>query len=309
MFGAVGALLLPAGALWPYRLITLIYEALLEKYQDRLSIESYTPILSISHNAHDTHASHPYICATPRGTILTSKVIHCTNGWAGHLNQPLRGALFPLCGTMTVQELTGVKNFGNEVSWSAIDPTTFDEKDGTLKDGLCYVCQEPSTGFFYFGGDRTSARQALTANDSQVAPGSPEYLQKRLVKMFTGEQESQSRLVSAWSGIMGFTADNLPLVGQLSHAFTNRRGDGEWIAAGFNGYGMSYCWLAGEAVASMILGENVDGWFPASFKPTADRAKSSLRTSDTVEELLRMYPSVPEQPGSETTTVTQKERL
>jgi glycine/D-amino acid oxidase-like deaminating enzyme len=38
---------------------------------------------------------------------------------------------------------------------------------------------------------------------------------------------------------------------------TGWQGDGEYVAAAFNGYGMANCLLAGEALAKMMLGEYV----------------------------------------------------
>ena len=55
---------------------------------------------------------------------------------------------------------------------------------------------------------------------------------------------------------MGFSADGLPLVGRLTAPLTGRKGEGEWIAAAFNGYGMANCLMSGEAVALMMLGES-----------------------------------------------------
>ncbi|RSL49187.1 hypothetical protein CEP54_012550 [Fusarium duplospermum] len=77
-----------------------------------------------------------------------------------------------------------------------------------------------------------------------------------------------------WSGIMGFTADGFPMIGNLSRATTGRTGTGEWIAAGFNGHGMDKCWLSGQAVARMALEEEVPSWLPSSFLISDERLGS-----------------------------------
>ena len=46
---------------------------------------------------------------------------------------------------------------------------------------------------------------------------------------------------------------------------TGRSGDGEWIAAGFNGHGMDKAWLTGEAIAQMVLHGTSPQWFPGSY--------------------------------------------
>lgn len=73
---------------------------------------------------------------------------------------------------------------------------------------------------------------------------------------------------------MGFTADGLPLVGNLTGEYTGRTGSNEWIAAGFNGHGMDKCWLTGQALAAMVLGEDAPLWFPTSYLVGEERLRS-----------------------------------
>lgn len=79
---------------------------------------------------------------------------------------------------------------------------------------------------------------------------------------------------------MGFTPDHVPWIGQIPNDITGRSGNGEWIAAGFNGYGMPLCWGCGEAVAKMMLGQEaeVSEWLPDSFLMTPKRLSSPLST-------------------------------
>jgi hypothetical protein len=67
-----------------------------------------------------------------------------------------------------------------------------------------------------------------------------------------------------WSGIIGNTPDYLPLVCKLPASITGRGNvdGGEWIAAGYNGYGMVQCWSCCEAIARMALGEATPDWLP-----------------------------------------------
>jgi len=55
-----------------------------------------------------------------------------------------------------------------------------------------------------------------------------------------------------WSGIMGFSKDGLPMVGPAPGA------SGALAAAGFTGHGFGFAWLAGEALANVVL----DGQHP-----------------------------------------------
>ncbi|KAJ7019490.1 nucleotide-binding domain-containing protein [Mycena alexandri] len=76
------------------------------------------------------------------------------------------------------------------------------------------------------------------------------------------------RIKAAWTGIMGLSADGQPWVGRVPR-YASQRAEpgepptpeanlslarpGEWIAAGFSGEGMTHAWLAGVALARMVL--------------------------------------------------------
>lgn len=132
-----------------------------------------------------------------------------------------------------------------------------------------------------------------------------------------GEQEQEHVVVkSLWSGIMGFTPDHVPWVGKLPASVASHHGHylsaapttptttittngsahgtngapgsapdearGEYIAAGFNGYGMPLCWGCGEAVAKMLLGQQdeISDWFPESFRITERRLASPWTSTE-----------------------------
>jgi sarcosine oxidase, subunit beta len=58
------------------------------------------------------------------------------------------------------------------------------------------------------------------------------------------------RIVRCWAGIMGFTADGLPLIGRAGFA------PGLTIAAGFNGGGFSWATITGQIVADLLTGKS-----------------------------------------------------
>lgn len=76
------------------------------------------------------------------------------------------------------------------------------------------------------------------------------------------------KILTKWTGIMGYTVDGLPIVGKVPSRISGRKlesGRGaEWVGAGFCGHGMAYCWLTGKALAEMVLKgeENIGDWFP-----------------------------------------------
>jgi len=56
--------------------------------------------------------------------------------------------------------------------------------------------------------------------------------------------------VRCWAGIMGFTADGLPLIGKAPFA------PGLTLAAGFNGGGFSWAPITGKIIANVVNGRD-----------------------------------------------------
>ncbi len=171
---------------------------------------------------------------------------------------------------------------GTEQAWSFSDPPNFDPKTGVLEAGLYYSNQNPKTGDIFIGGEKVPVEELIASDDSVVNDISRENISTVLPRFFAkGWADSERPEVrKVWSGIMGFTVDHLPLIGKLPDSVTGRKETGdEWIAAGFNGYGMAQCWSSGEAVAKMMLGEDVSEFLPASYLATEQRLLNKEKMS------------------------------
>ena len=261
-----------AGALWPYRLITGIFEMLAREYPNRLSIETSTPVTSISYSDKPSESEYPYTITTPRGSIRAAKVIHCTNANASHLLPALSGKIFPLRGTMSTQGQGTFPNLGDSNSFSYVDKGTLDPKTNVWSWTLYYITQDANTGDIYIGGEKQKLDQLLVSDDTIIGEIPGEALSNILPKIFSeGWKGGDPVVKKMWSGVMAFTADMLPLVGQLTRSMSGRIGDGEWFAGGFNGHGMDKAWLTGEALVRMVVGEDVSEWFPSAYYITEER--------------------------------------
>lgn len=269
--------------------MTSVFAALREKYPARLAIETNTPVTAISYDAEPSayNSPYPYTLHTPRGPLRAGKVTYCTNGHTGHLLPKLRGLIYPFKGSMTVQDPgQSVPNRASSISWAFHYPVSYNKENQHCDHGLYYLLQNKQTGYFFFGGESAPWSYSISADDSFMERYAVEHLRRDLPRYFGKAKsgpgpgsDSDWQLVSAWSGIMGFSFDELPLVGKLPRSLTNRGGDGEWIAAAFNGYGMANCLLSGEALVKMMLGEDVSGCFPGAYlidEPRLVRAKRVL---------------------------------
>ncbi|CAG7924799.1 unnamed protein product [Penicillium olsonii] len=286
--GTFGGAFLPAGTVWPYRLVTRVFAALLEKYPNRLKLETHTPVESVEYTPSPA-ASNSYVLRTPRGLLRAGHVLHCTNGYSGHLLPKLRGLIHPFKGTMTVQDPgNSVPNRGAAFSWGFHCPPSCDPETKRVGYGLYYLGQSAKSGYFYFGGENARVDESVTADDSFVAEHSVDHLQSVLPKFFGRTNTSNWPLVSSWSGIMGESPDGLPIIGRLSSRLTGREGGGEWIAAAFNGYGMANSLMSGEALALMVLGKDVSSWLPIAYGLGERRLQETLTIPRAVAALSKL---------------------
>lgn len=164
---------------------------------------------------------------------------------------------------------------------------TYDPDSGIFDTGLYYMQQNGHTGDLFFGGNKAHIDEIVNSDDDQLSDLStinvstilPKLFDKRWNDPITGVAQPPN-VHNLWSGIIGNTPDHLPLVGKLPARVTGRGGvDGgsEWIAAGYNGYGMVQCWSTGEAIARMALGESKPEWLPLDYLVTETRLGNEIR--------------------------------
>lgn len=259
-----------AAALWPYRLITAIFDDLLQQFEGRFTLQTNTPVQFIQYTP---TGSLPYSLTTSRGIIRSKKVIHCTNGFAGHLLPNLVGGLFPLRGTMSVQKPgPDFPLLGDRLSWAKVDKFTFHPENETWDTQYHYMQQNARTGDFWIGGECQKLSELLTSDDSSVGEITKQKLSNVLPTIFANVEPHTVQQV--WSGIMAFTSDGCPIVGRIPPSISERDGNGEWIAAGYNGHGMDKAWLCGEGVARMALGEETIPGLPRIYLLQDERMKT-----------------------------------
>ncbi|KIX98631.1 uncharacterized protein Z520_05932 [Fonsecaea multimorphosa CBS 102226] len=292
-----GAISMPGIVFWPYRLITGVFESLLKSYHKRCKIETNTPVTSITY-CPQTDTQYPYLLKTNRGDVRASHVFHCSNAFAGHLLPRLRGKIFPTRHTNSCQK-SGPQfpNVGSQRCWLFPRRPGYDAASGLYEGPLYYMQQNAKTGDLFFGGERQPFEEFVSADDGEVSSISKTNISTLLPKLFTQGWNDASNVATispevqcVWSGIIGSTPDHSPLVGRVPLSVAERGGEGggEWIAAGFNGYGMVQCWSSGEAIAQMALGQPQPDWLPAAVVISEERLSDEIRmgTETAVHSLL-----------------------
>ena len=272
---------------WPYRLVTGLFKRLLERYPQRFSIETNTPVTSVTLSSEDS--AYPYVLTTPRGIVKAAKVFHCTSGFTGHLLPKFRGPIFPCRLTMSCS-VPGPQ-FGNRpVAWLWHVPQKYDPQTRLVDHGLYWMQQNARTGDLFYGGDKGKLDEMITSNDTSVSTEAANNLKTLLPQRIfakgwtdprTGTVISSMDPHHTWCGILSMTADQVPIVGAVPVSLSGRDiAGGEWIAAGFNGFGMGQCWSSGEAIARMALGEPQPEWLPDVYLSTEQRLTGSTMTTD-----------------------------
>ncbi len=176
--------------------------------------------------------------------IAAGEVVLATNAWTPQLLPDLPpGALVPARGQILVtQPLPPLLAcpFG----------TNFDKEYG----------RQTPTGQVLCGGyRRLDVNKGLGTYTEEVTLPVQRGIARCLIDLFPALR-GKARIVRSWAGIMGFTADGLPLIGRYDPT------PGLTVAAGFNGGGFSWGPIVGKVVSRLLNGEET-GFDLEPFRP------------------------------------------
>eukprot|EP01113_Clastostelium_recurvatum_P043181 TRINITY_DN7098_c0_g1_i2.p1 TRINITY_DN7098_c0_g1~~TRINITY_DN7098_c0_g1_i2.p1 ORF type:complete len:421 (+),score=101.30 TRINITY_DN7098_c0_g1_i2:80-1342(+) len=171
--------------------------------------------------------------------VRCGHVVHATNAFASRLLPSLRSKIVPVRGHMIVTN-----------PQSPLWPVSL-----LANDGFEYA-QQRLDGRIALGGMRLTApgKDVGVDDDTTVNEAVIKNLRQFLVDHFPPLQDVQ--IEYQWSGIMGFTQDHLPIVGELPSS------PHEYIAAGYSGHGLPFTFGCGRAIAWMIAGRTDHGLPP-----------------------------------------------
>jgi len=218
----VGAIVYPAGKIWAYKFVTQIVEILVNK---GLNLQTETPVTRIT----PRKGKYAWHLDTPRGGIFASKVVLATNGYIQNL-VPAFTKIRPTRDSMTIQRAPK----------SISQPSLNRSYIFYYKNDFDYLIEQPQgdVNKLVFGGGLIKDPNPITYDDAEVADASRCHLQHQLPKVlkWDGEKFPQERVERCWSGIMGFSDDNLPWVGAVPENVGG--GQDQWICAGYTGNGI-----------------------------------------------------------------------
>lgn len=315
-----------AGQLWPYKYVGFIVEKLVR--EGKVNLQTNTPVTKIEVSDTDGNPTntntHPITLHTPRGSIRSRHVLLATNGYTSALLPSYTDLLVPVRCEMSAlhppKNSTRLPNSYGMVGYGNGNPHHDD-----------YLVQRPfypspngdgsqRGGHLMFGGGRTHAMYNCIgeSEDDIVDPGEAAYLRKTLLGALEldGEVEELKELRAShqWTGIKGYSRDNMPWVGKVpvSTSVVDAEGTGReegdvkfhdnlWLCGGYTGHGMPNATLCGKALVKMVLAEmdgkddkqtheavceNLvkDGDLPRSYLITADRLKKAVKLPSVAEQ-------------------------
>jgi len=252
-----------------------------------LNLQTNTPV------THLQKVDKGWIVHTPRGMLAAPPVLLCTNGYTSALIPGFSDLIVPTRGEMSslippaAVTPTSSTHHPLEYSYGFIG----NKKQNIEQDD--YLVQRPFSnkssgvegGELMFGGARSYAAHAGigVSDDSSIDEPAASYLRNELnVVLDLQNNDKELKATFEWSGIMGYSRDGHPWVGQVSEDLGLGGGKGLWVAAGYTGHGMPNTWLSGVAAVDLILGEEksqVD--LPAAYAISAERV-AKARTYDEV---------------------------
>ncbi|KAK5560148.1 hypothetical protein LTR46_001898 [Exophiala xenobiotica] len=264
--GALCAFSYTAASLWPWKLVMGLLGRVVGMGGN---LQTNTVVLGVEREGEGDGAGR-WVLRTERGEVRAKTLVVTTNAYTGTLLKEFEGKITPARGvacriaTSTsgkhegdgdgedVGAVEGVGD-GKDVGVRLVRPPPHLNNTYSMRFGpqeYDYLISR-TDGSIVVGG----AKQAVllddsywrdNTDDSQLIPGAREYFTGYMQRHFHGWEGTDAQITDIWTGIMGYSADLMPWVGEVP----NRKG--VFVSAGFTGHGMPRILGCAEAVAGLV---------------------------------------------------------
>jgi glycine/D-amino acid oxidase-like deaminating enzyme len=245
-----------AARMWPYKFVAHLLEQLVTSSKGSadgsFNLQTSTPVTSLclaDKMDMPTGGGTIWKLVTPRGTIMAKHIILATNAHTSFLVPEFEGLIVPCRGQMTALIPPPEASGSNRIT----------RNYGFMGQGFYdYLIQRPAERgeHLMFGGGGKDEQNLGITDDSGIDTRAVTYLRERLYPFLGLDSNATSppKLDAAfeWTGIMGFSRDDMPWVGPIPNY------PGVFLAAGYTGHGMPNAFLCGQAV-SVMLQSSIDG--------------------------------------------------
>ncbi|KAJ7031829.1 FAD dependent oxidoreductase [Mycena alexandri] len=262
----------PGYNVWPLKFVTQLFKQTRKvtpvldlRLHTRTPVTSVSPLMAASFRRWEL--------ATPRGIVQCSYVLHATNGYASHLLPHMAGpgpaGIVPVRGQVLAMRANAPLDALSKISWANNEGYWFPRPVTDVEEHPLVI----------LGGARDAAGPPFemdVTDDSIVDVNVGDVLRAFLPTLFPGLYTPGREPEAEWTGIMGYTALDIPFVGPVLNTNNVEEEDsysykGQFIAAGYAGHGMPRAFACAEVVVQMIAAELSNrewvapAWFPRPF--------------------------------------------
>ncbi|CAK1362057.1 putative oxidoreductase OrdL [Cercospora beticola] len=260
--GAKACFTYTAAHVWPYKLVLHLLQKAVGK---GVNLQTHTPVKSVK----PAGGSGRWAVETERGTMQAAKVIYASNAYTSSLLPEYKG------------KIIGVRGICSRIVSTKPDaPLLTNSYIMRLAPGEYDYLIPRSDGSIIVGGGRRDYFKQLDSwydnyDDSKLIESAKHYFDGYMQRHFRGWEDSGAYTDACWSGIMGYSSNGFPHVGEVPGK------KGQYICAGFSGHGMPQIFLSAKAVASMVLedkrADEVD--LPRLYRSSQARLDSTLNVT------------------------------
>ncbi|CAF1250379.1 unnamed protein product [Adineta steineri] len=245
----------------PYKLVHHLLNKCVEK---GMNLQTNTCVSSATRLPSDE-----WSIVTSRGTLKASKVIFATNAYTAGIVPVLNDKIVPIPGT--VCRITPSINY----MLSPLEMTYSIRSNGHNFDYM--IPRQVGDRSIILGGARRTYMHNKkffynNCDDSMefINETSKMYLEEFMPKHFHNWENDQNGCKQMWTGILGFTSDLLPFVGELPDQSNG------YVIAGFNGQGMPRILLCARALIDLVLGriDKIEELIPEPYVITKNRLET-----------------------------------
>lgn len=227
---AYGAILIPAHQLWPAKLCWAIQQECFKN--SNVNIQSNTPATSITR----LKKSNQWQVGTSRGIITCDVVLHASNAWSGRLLPTQVGKFLVPTRAQVLAFKSPQDDKVNIKEWT---------RGFSIHNGSEYMVRRRQDGTYILGGGRTyiPGQQMYEDDDSVLNEAVGKALRNVMLGDFPSLLPKCEEAYQEWTGIMCYTLDGLPVIGDVPDVF------GQYVAIGYNGHGMPFAFQSGAHIA------------------------------------------------------------
>ncbi|KAI1376479.1 FAD dependent oxidoreductase [Hypoxylon crocopeplum] len=237
--GAKVAFTYPSHTLWPYKLVMHLLAGVVKQ---GVNLQTHTMVNGVSETA-DSEGY--WTLSTPRGIVKAKRVIFANNAYISSLLPEYDDAIYAaratVCRAVPSSLAPGAEIPLRSGGLEMKSPSTIDSYYGLRPDGSVIIGGAKSTYFY-------QKREEWYRNfdDSTLIEPAGPYFEGWAGRTFAGWEKTPVTVDKIWTGIMGYSADETPHIGNVPSK------PGLYVCAGFIGHGMPNVLLCAKGLAAMI---------------------------------------------------------